>query len=158
MNQKPKMPISNYTIVIRCYGVDSPEIAKGKNKIGQPFGEKAKQFTTDLTYHKIVQVKMLGKDKYNRILGEVETLQAQDLSLELVSRGLATMYTGSGAKYDVSVSYGTVSTVFLITLKKNEKVVVFVLRKDFICMTKLFSNHSKPLEINKIRENERFCR
>lgn len=111
-------PLYNTTIVIRLYGIDAPETAKTKAETSQPFGEDATQFTKNLTYHKIVAVKLLRKDRYNRIVGEVDTFTGasnsifvpmpasagvKDLSLELARKGLATMYTGGGAEYDVSL-------------------------------------------------------
>jgi endonuclease YncB( thermonuclease family) len=105
-NPATKMPLSNTTIVIRVYGIDAPETAKKPNETSQPFGEEAKQITKDLVYHKLVAVKLLRRDKYHRIVGEVETCvtasckDPKDVSVELVSRGLATLYTGGGAEYD----------------------------------------------------------
>jgi endonuclease YncB( thermonuclease family) len=101
-----KMPLANTTIVIRVYGIDAPETAKKATETSQPFGEEAKQLTKDLVYHKLVAVKLLRRDKYNRIIGEVESCATgsckdpRDVSVELVSRGLATLYTGGGAEYD----------------------------------------------------------
>lgn len=108
-------PIGNNTIVVRMYGIDAPETAKRKSEVSQPFGEEAKEFTEGLIFHKVVAIKPLRKDKYQRLVGEVETYSSGsvisstaasvpiDLSLELVSRGLATLYTGGGAEYDVSL-------------------------------------------------------
>lgn len=112
------LPIANSTIVVRMYGIDAPETAKKESETSQPFGENAKQLTKDMTYHKIVAVKLLRRDKYNRIVGEVDTFPGtasiiqpsktttsggvKDMSVELASRGLAVLYTGAGAEYDVS--------------------------------------------------------
>lgn len=108
----PTVPVRNSTIVVRMYGIDAPETAKKKSETSQPFGEEAKQLTKDLVLHKVVTVKLLKKDRYQRILGEVETFASnaspgvfsppKDVSVELASRGLATLYTGGGAQYDVS--------------------------------------------------------
>ncbi|CAB9507149.1 Probable endonuclease LCL3 [Seminavis robusta] len=105
-NKRPG-PLSNSTIVVRMYGVDAPETAKKQEEVSQPFGDDAKQLTKDLVYHKLVAVKLLRRDKYNRIVAEVETYcvskstcDSTDVSVELISRGLATLYTGGGAEYD----------------------------------------------------------
>ena len=80
--------------------MDAPETAKSASETSQPFGEEAKKFTKDLAYHQIVAIKLLGKDRYNRIIAEVDTLDTAgrpiDVSQELALRGLATMYTGKG--------------------------------------------------------------
>ena len=47
---------------IRLYGVDSPEKR-------QPFGKKAKQFTSDIVFGKVVEVTPVKKDRYNRTVG-----------------------------------------------------------------------------------------
>lgn len=49
---------------IRLYGIDCPEKK-------QPFGNKAKQFTSDLAFGKIVTIRDKGKDRYGRTIGEV---------------------------------------------------------------------------------------
>lgn len=101
---KPRSLV-NTTIVIRLYGVDCPETAKRQSdtatgfSTSQPFGEEAKQLTKDLVYHQVVAIKLLKKDRYNRIVAEVNTLEkgpSKDISQELASKGLATMYTGKG--------------------------------------------------------------
>lgn len=118
-NQEPeplkKRGIADETLLIRLYGVDCPEIAKNKNQVTQPFGDTAKQFTSDLVYHQMVKITFLQKDRYGRAIAMVETLPSagfalsglpglgtKDLSLELARNGLAELYTGGGAEYYVS--------------------------------------------------------
>lgn len=62
----------------------------------------------------VVHVKLLGKDQYSRIIGRVTTIipkrklfgiittgrEEEDLSVGLIEQGLASLYTGGGAKYD----------------------------------------------------------
>jgi endonuclease YncB( thermonuclease family) len=120
-----RKPLGNTTIVVRMYGIDAPETAKKKSEISQPFGDEAKQFTKDLVYHKVVTVKILKRDRYQRIIGEVSTFGStavpgtfsppKDLSLELASRGLGTLYTGGGAEYDVSCHGRVVICVILFS-------------------------------------------
>ena len=67
-----------------------------------PFADEAKEWTSDKAYGKVVKVKLLQRDQYSRIIGEVTTTSTNkvDLSVGLVHEGLATIYTGKGAQYD----------------------------------------------------------
>ena len=67
---------------VRLYGIDCPEK-------GQAFGNRAKQFTSDMVFGKEVLVKTHGCDKYGRILGDVFTPDGQSLNQELVRAGYA---------------------------------------------------------------------
>ena len=103
--------IANVTLSIRIYGVDAPETGKNKRQTGMPFGEEAKQFTTDLVYHQMVKITLLRRDQYNRAVAVVETVpttaglfgvcrpRPRDVSWELARAGLAELYTGGGAEY-----------------------------------------------------------
>ncbi len=70
---------------VRLAEIDCPE----KN---QPFGKKAKQFTSTLVFGKNVTVKNKGLDKYGRIIGEMVLLDGTNVSHELVRAGLAWQY------------------------------------------------------------------
>ena len=93
---------------IRLYGVDSPELQKRKSDPpSQPFAEEAKEFTSKMVLGKTVKLKLLRKDQYGRALAKVEggrsmlpPFKKKDLSIELIRKGLATIYTGGGAEYD----------------------------------------------------------
>ncbi|KAL3944238.1 MAG: hypothetical protein SGBAC_001681 [Bacillariaceae sp.] len=95
---------------IRIYGVDAPELQKRKSDPpSQPFAEDAKQATSDLVLGKMVGVKLLRRDQYGRAVGKVQSPRRfksfppfvkKDVSVELIKRGLATLYTGGGAEYD----------------------------------------------------------
>lgn len=72
-----------------------------------PFGDEATEFTRHLVDHKVVRIKLLRKDQYNRAVAKVTTkgflpFTKKDVTLQLAERGLATLYTGGGAEYDVS--------------------------------------------------------
>jgi micrococcal nuclease len=67
---------------VRLYGIDCPEK-------GQAFGNRAKQFTSEMVFGKEVLVKTHGYDKYGRILGDVFTPEGQSLNQELVRAGYA---------------------------------------------------------------------
>ena len=57
-----KGKISDQTIKVRLYGVDTPELAKSKNQSSQPFAEEAKEFTKKLLFHHKVVVTFLGRE------------------------------------------------------------------------------------------------
>jgi endonuclease YncB( thermonuclease family) len=66
---------------IRLYGIDTPEI-------GQTFGKRAKQFTSDMVYGKTVKVETRDKDPYGRAVGIV-TVDGKSLNESLIKNGLA---------------------------------------------------------------------
>lgn len=75
----------NRTEKIRLSGIDCPEKK-------QPFGQKAKQFASDLAFNKVVTVVFSKKDRYGRILGEVLLPDNKILNNELVTAGFAWWY------------------------------------------------------------------
>ena len=70
---------------VRLSEIDSPE----KN---QPFGKKAKQYTSEMVFGKDVTVQSSGKDKYGRTLGEVYLQNGTNVNHELVRQGMAWQY------------------------------------------------------------------
>lgn len=74
----------NKQIRIRLEGIDAPEKT-------QPYGNKAKQFVSDLCYNKEVKVKQTGTDRYIRILGIVYVHNI-NVNEELIFNGLAWHY------------------------------------------------------------------
>ncbi len=70
---------------IRLYGVDCPEKR-------QPYGKKAKRFTSDLAFRKTVSVIVRGRDRYGRTIGEVLLPNGKSLNRELVRAGYAWWY------------------------------------------------------------------
>jgi len=75
---------SNTQHKIRIYGVDCPESH-------QDYGQKAKQFTSDLVFGKIVEVKVMDTDRYGRTVGIVN-IGSKTLNEELVKNGMAWFY------------------------------------------------------------------
>ena len=73
------------TVKIRLNGIDCPEKK-------QPFGTRAKQFTSDLAFGKTVTVIEKEKDRYGRTVGEVILPDGRSLNHELVRAGLAWWY------------------------------------------------------------------
>jgi len=67
---------------IRLHGVDCPEG-------GQPFGTRAKQFTSSLAFGKRVKVIVRDRDRYGRTVAEVVLPNGRSLNRELVRSGLA---------------------------------------------------------------------
>ena len=69
---------------IRLFGVDCPEKR-------QPFGKRAKQFTSSLVYGKMVKVDPITKDRYGRTVALVYVNNVL-LNEELVRSGFAWIY------------------------------------------------------------------
>lgn len=69
---------------IGLYGIDTPDI-------DQPFGKRAKQFTSVMVYGKTIEIDTMGKDQYGRTLGVV-TVDGKSLNELLIKNGLAWVY------------------------------------------------------------------
>ena len=69
---------------IRVWGIDCPELH-------QDFGSRAKQFTSDQVFGKIVTIEVKSHDRYGRTVGRVK-VDGKDLSLELAKSGMAWYY------------------------------------------------------------------
>jgi endonuclease YncB( thermonuclease family) len=75
-------------VEVRLHGIDCPE-----NK--QPYGTRAKQFTSDMASGKEVTVRIQPMDRYGRTVGTVGVVILQggkNLNWELVDAGLAWWY------------------------------------------------------------------
>lgn len=71
---------------IRLYGIDCPEM-------GQAFGKRARQFTSDQVYRKTVMVVPRKKDQYGRTAAMVYPLNvAESLNAAIVQAGYAWVY------------------------------------------------------------------
>ena len=70
---------------VRLEGIDCPER-------GQDFGQRAKQFTSDMAFGKEAVVGVRNVDRYGRLVARV-TVDGEDVSLALVRSGLAWHYT-----------------------------------------------------------------
>lgn len=66
---------------IRLYGIDCPEG-------GQAFGTKAKQFTSDQVFGKVVEVETVDTDRYGRTVALVTEFKRL-VNEELVNAGFA---------------------------------------------------------------------
>ena len=70
---------------VRLAYIDCPEKR-------QAFGQKAKQFTSDMVFGKTVIIKIESKDRYGRTIGEVLLENGDNLNQELLRAGLAWHY------------------------------------------------------------------
>ncbi|MFZ4616548.1 MAG: thermonuclease family protein [Rectinemataceae bacterium] len=69
---------------VRLDGIDAPELS-------QAFGKVSKAFASDFAFGKTALVKVSGKDRYGRYLGEV-FVEGRSLNREIVREGLAWHY------------------------------------------------------------------
>lgn len=70
---------------VRLYGVDTPEKK-------QAYGERSKQFTSDLVFGKKVRLIAHNKDRYGRTVGTIILPDGRSLNEELVKNGYAWHY------------------------------------------------------------------
>lgn len=69
---------------IRLYGIDCPEKR-------QPFGKKAKQFTSELVFGKVVEVEPVTMDRYGWTVAFVR-IENLSVNEELIKEGFAWVY------------------------------------------------------------------
>ncbi|WP_266202291.1 thermonuclease family protein [Pontibacter kalidii] len=72
-------------VTVRLYGVDTPE----KN---QAYGQRAKQYTSDLVFGKSVRLIVNNKDRYGRTVGTIILPDGRNLNEELIRNGYAWHY------------------------------------------------------------------
>ncbi len=72
-------------VVIRLYGVDSPELA-------QAFGRRARETTSGLAFGKEVTIREMSRDQYGRSVASVILPGGEDLGEALIQRGFAWWY------------------------------------------------------------------
>ena len=65
---KIKVMRAHKEVKIRLYGIYTPER-------GQPFSKKAKQFTSDMIFGKIVEVDVMDTDRYGRTVALISSRQ-----------------------------------------------------------------------------------
>jgi micrococcal nuclease len=73
------------TLTVRLFGVDTPE----KN---QAYGQRSKQFASDLAFGKTVRLIEHNKDRYGRTVGTIMLPDGRNLNEELVREGYAWHY------------------------------------------------------------------
>ena len=72
-------------VKVRLYGIDCPEKK-------QAFGTRAKQFTSDLVFGKVVDVETVDTDRYGRTVGIVKLVDGQIVNEEIARAGFAWVY------------------------------------------------------------------
>lgn len=96
-----KGSLKQHTLVVRIYGVDTPETAKF-GQPGQQFGKEATDFAEDKLLNRVVSMTLLSRDRYGRAIAVVKYKDGgteSDISNELLKRGLAVVYRQGGAQY-----------------------------------------------------------
>lgn len=78
------LEVDGERVKIRLQGIDCPERE-------QPFGKEAGDFVRAKTNGREVEIRSLGKDQYDRVLGEA-FVEGENLNLELIRQGLAWWY------------------------------------------------------------------
>jgi endonuclease YncB( thermonuclease family) len=69
-------------VLIRLHGLDCPELE-------QPFGEQAKEFTSNQCFGKIIMYRMVGLDRFDRTIAIVYLEDGSELNLAILKAGLA---------------------------------------------------------------------
>lgn len=69
---------------VRLAEIDAPER-------GQPHGNSARQALSDKVFRKTVQVEVIDRDRYGRLVGRIQ-LDGRDINREMVSEGHAWVY------------------------------------------------------------------
>ena len=93
------------TLKIRLAGIDAPELPSFGNP-GQPFAVEAKEELKELVLNKIVNLKLLRVDQYDRILATCYKsclwglFNTTNVNKKMVELGLACVYRGRDAIYD----------------------------------------------------------
>ena len=72
-------------VKVRLHGIDCPEKK-------QPYGTRAKRFTSDMAFGMEVEIRVQTTDRYGRIVGEVILPDGLSLNKQLVYLGLAWWY------------------------------------------------------------------
>ena len=77
-----EMLVNGKAMRIRLFGIDSPEK-------GQPFAQKARQYTADLCFGKTVKAVQRSRDPYGRVVADVYLPDKRLLNETLVRNGYA---------------------------------------------------------------------
>lgn len=81
------------SVSVRVRGVDTPEI-KGKTEREKQLAKKAKKFTQDFLKQTPISLTNCGRDKYFRLLCNVQNRTGKDLAQELIKADLGYAYQG----------------------------------------------------------------
>lgn len=80
-------------VPVRVRGVDTPEV-KGKTEREKKLAQKAKEFTKNFLSVRPVSLSNCGRDKYFRLLCDVQNGEGKDLARELIKRDYGYSYQG----------------------------------------------------------------
>ncbi len=80
-------------VPVRVRGVDTPEI-KGKTAREKNLAQQAKSFTEKFLQEKPITLTNCGRDKYFRLLCDVQNGAGKDLAQELIKRDFGYSYQG----------------------------------------------------------------
>lgn len=80
-------------VPVRVRGVDTPEV-KGKTEREKKLAQKAKEFTQDFLSVRPISLSNCGRDKYFRLLCDVQNGEGKDLARELIKRDYGYSYQG----------------------------------------------------------------
>ncbi len=84
---------------VRLAGIDAPEVASGKKKAGQPFGEEARNFLNNHAKGKTIQIRQTDLDQYNRPVVEL-IAEGLNINRKIVQSGFAEAYRGKTKRID----------------------------------------------------------
>lgn len=89
-------------INVRLAGIDTPEVANRRMKSNQNLGIEARDYLNGLISGKIVYVKQLDLDNYNRpiVLISLSSDAKTLVNLNLVEKGFAEVYRGATKRLD----------------------------------------------------------
>lgn len=114
-------------IKVRLHGIDCPERK-------QDFGNKAKLFTSELAFGKVVTITDLDKDRYGRTIGIVGLPDGRILNRELLKAGLAWHYK----KYDNAADWAN------LELEARKRKIGIWSMKNPVAPWEQRKNHIKP--------------
>lgn len=80
-------------VPVRVRGVDTPEV-KGKTEREKKLAQKAKEFTQEFLSVRPISLSNCGRDKYFRLLCDVQNGDGKDLAKELIKRDYGYSYQG----------------------------------------------------------------
>ena len=81
---------------IRLQGIDCPEKS-------QPFGSRAKQFTSDLVFGKTVEVQSIEKDRYGRTIGWI-FIEGHNVNEAILTAGYAWHYKRYSSDQNLAIA------------------------------------------------------
>jgi micrococcal nuclease len=141
-------PMNEHTLSIRLAAVDTPEKAKNGNS-GQEYADEAASFAERKLLNKKVQIKLLSRDQYGRVVARVmykERLfifqRSYDIGEQLLRKGLAVVYRQGGAQYDGSMKHWT--DLEEIAIRKRKRIW-----KNGLDQAKLPSDYKKKQRESK---------